>query len=193
MDQEFIQIMLQIEEQYQSMNKHCKIRVEAWTKKLCQVTTNEVWKKNRNLYARILLQQVLKNQLSEPFDKRPSEGPLPKLNKYLVPSEQKENAKPIRSTKPQSKNTTPDINEKILKLLIDCRAYLEKRNDPEAILLRQQQDEVFQWIQPNLEKIEELTEEAEEQQQFMSYLDKFERKTEKLKEQSDSYLKQDYY
>lgn len=66
------------------MNKHYKIRVEAWTKKLCQVTTNEVWKKNRNLYARILLNQVHKGNLSEPFDKRPPEGPLPKLNKYLV-------------------------------------------------------------------------------------------------------------
>lgn len=55
MDEEFIKIMLKIEETYQLMSKHHKIRVEAWTKKLCQVTTNEVWKKNRNLYARILL------------------------------------------------------------------------------------------------------------------------------------------
>lgn len=48
------------------------------------MTTNEVWKKNRNLYARILLNQVSKGALSEPFDKRPPEGPLPKLNRYLV-------------------------------------------------------------------------------------------------------------
>lgn len=55
MDEEFIKVMFKIEETYQTLNKHQKIRVEAWTKKLCQVTTNEVWKKNRNLYARILL------------------------------------------------------------------------------------------------------------------------------------------
>lgn len=35
MDEEFIKVMFKIEETYQSLNKHQKIRVESWTKKLC--------------------------------------------------------------------------------------------------------------------------------------------------------------
>ncbi|CAD8202853.1 unnamed protein product [Paramecium octaurelia] len=208
MDEEFIKVMLSIEEAYQNLNKHQKIRVEAWTKKLCQVTTNEVWKKNRNLYARILLNQVSKGTLSEPFDKRPPEGPLPKLNRYLVLSDQKENARPQISKKdtpyfeqqqPQQQSAEcPNLQEKMLKLLIDCRQYLERRTDQEAILLKEQQDQFFAYLQELnqpyiLEQIDEKTEESEDQQkdtmQFLQYLDNFEKKTEKLRVETEKLLR----
>ncbi|CAD8115781.1 unnamed protein product [Paramecium sonneborni] len=208
MDEEFIKVMLSIEEAYQNLNKHQKIRVEAWTKKLCQVTTNEVWKKNRNLYARILLNQVSKGILSEPFDKRPPEGPLPKLNRYLVLNDQKENSRPQvfkkdslcfeQQQQQQQFAECPNLQEKMLKLLIDCRQYLEKRTDQEAILLKEQQDQFFVYLQELnqpyiLEQIDEKTEENEDQQkdtmQFLQYLDNFEKKTEKLRVETEKLLR----
>lgn len=70
LDEEFVYYMLQIESRYASFNKHEKIRIEQWVrprliqaKKLCQVTANVVWKKNRNLYAMLLLDMVLKERL----------------------------------------------------------------------------------------------------------------------------------
>eukprot|EP01017_Pseudomicrothorax_dubius_P034877 TRINITY_DN482_c0_g1_i2.p1 TRINITY_DN482_c0_g1~~TRINITY_DN482_c0_g1_i2.p1 ORF type:complete len:111 (+),score=19.63 TRINITY_DN482_c0_g1_i2:227-559(+) len=83
-DEEFIRIMYEIEQSYNDLNKHEKIRVEQWTKKLCQITTNVTWKQNRNLYARLLLDQVIKKRLEEPFSKMPPESSLPTLNKTQV-------------------------------------------------------------------------------------------------------------
>lgn len=85
-DQEFIEIMLEIEKKYASFKKHDKIRIEQWTKKLCQVTSNILWKKNRNLYAKLLLHNVLNKALQEPFTRGPPEGALSKLNKYEIVS-----------------------------------------------------------------------------------------------------------
>eukprot|EP01017_Pseudomicrothorax_dubius_P022912 TRINITY_DN2467_c0_g10_i1.p1 TRINITY_DN2467_c0_g10~~TRINITY_DN2467_c0_g10_i1.p1 ORF type:complete len:501 (-),score=103.81 TRINITY_DN2467_c0_g10_i1:114-1616(-) len=83
-DEEFIRVMYEIERSYSDLSKHEKIRVEQWTKKLCQITTNMTWKLNRNLYARLLLDFVLKKRLEEPFSKMPPDGPLPTLNKTMV-------------------------------------------------------------------------------------------------------------
>lgn len=84
LDQEFIDSMLEIEKKYINFKKHDKIRIEQWTKKLCQVTTNIIWKKNRNLYAKLLLSNVLNRTLQEPFTRGPPEGALPKLNKAEI-------------------------------------------------------------------------------------------------------------
>lgn len=84
LDEEFIEKMLEIEKKYVVFKKHEKIRVEQWTKKLCQVTSNAIWKKNRNLYAKLLLSQVISRNLQEPFNKGPPEGALPKLNKLEI-------------------------------------------------------------------------------------------------------------
>jgi hypothetical protein len=84
LDEEFIKVMYDIEKNYADLTKHEKIRVEQWTKKLCQITTNVTWKQNRNLYARLLHHMVLQKRLDEPFAKMPPEGPLPTLNKAVV-------------------------------------------------------------------------------------------------------------
>ena len=68
LDQEFIDSMLEIEKKYINFKKHDKIRIEQWTKKLCQVTTNIIWKKNRNLYAKLLLSNVLNIHQTKPID-----------------------------------------------------------------------------------------------------------------------------
>lgn len=85
--------MLQIETRYGSFNKHEKIRIEQWVihpsfqaKKLCQVTANVVWKKNRNLYAMLLLDMVLRERLDSPFAQIPPEGSIPVLSFHQVVS-----------------------------------------------------------------------------------------------------------
>ncbi|OMJ70789.1 hypothetical protein SteCoe_31160 [Stentor coeruleus] len=78
-DEEFIEIMLEVEKFYDFMSKHEKVRIEQWSKKLCQVTANPVWKKNRNKYAKTLLHLVKLGKLQEPFTKIPPEGPLPQF------------------------------------------------------------------------------------------------------------------
>lgn len=84
LDEQFIKIMLEIEKHYVTYNKHEKIRIEQWSKKLCQVTINNLWKQNRNLYALLLLDAIMKGNLQEPFNKIPPEGSLPTLNKHIV-------------------------------------------------------------------------------------------------------------
>jgi hypothetical protein len=49
-----------------------------------QNVSNPLWKKNRNSYARLLLQQLIAGRLEEPFDALPCAGPLPTLHKYLA-------------------------------------------------------------------------------------------------------------
>lgn len=74
----------EIEKLYEKLQKHEKIRVQQWSKKLCQVTTNPAWKKNRNIYAEILLEMVLSGSLDEPFSKVPPDSSLPVISRANV-------------------------------------------------------------------------------------------------------------
>ena len=64
--------------------KHDKIRIEHWCKKLCEVTTNSLWKKARNLYAMLLLSQILSKKLEAPFIHLPPGGTLPTIKEHEV-------------------------------------------------------------------------------------------------------------
>ena len=68
------------------MNKYDKLRIKNWCKKLCQITNNIEWKKNRNLHAICILDSILNNHFEEPYNKFPPEGSVPILNKALVKS-----------------------------------------------------------------------------------------------------------
>ena len=57
------------------------MRVEQWAKKLCMSETNPIWKKNRNLYAIKLLDNVLNQILEKPYLLVPPETSLPLLSK----------------------------------------------------------------------------------------------------------------
>ena len=50
--------MIDIEKCYKHLPKHDKIKIEHWGNKLCEVTTNSIWKANRNNYAKLLLEMV---------------------------------------------------------------------------------------------------------------------------------------
>ena len=71
LDEQFIVYMLEIDNRYKSMTKQDKVRVEQWSKVLCQANTSSVWKRNRNLYAMQLLDYVLNNALQKPFSLPP--------------------------------------------------------------------------------------------------------------------------
>ena len=79
--------MLEVEERYKNFGRHEKIRIEQWSKKLCQVTTNTAWKRNRNLYAMLLTDSVLNGKLIKPFTLVPPDSHLPVLNKAEVNSQ----------------------------------------------------------------------------------------------------------
>lgn len=84
LDEQFVSIMKEVERYYEGMSKHDKVKIELWTKKLCTATANLLWKQNRNVYSMLLLDMVLNNNLEEPFNKIPSDGPLPILNRQLL-------------------------------------------------------------------------------------------------------------
>ena len=85
-DREFISLMITIEKKSEKLNKHDKLRIKNWCKKLCQVTNNVEWKKNRNLHAICILDSILNEHFEEPYNKFPPEGSVPILNKSLVKS-----------------------------------------------------------------------------------------------------------
>lgn len=59
-----------------------KIKVDS-TKSLIKLFIT-CWRKNRNLYAQLLLQMVKRGLLEEPFTRRPEAGPLQALPSYMV-------------------------------------------------------------------------------------------------------------
>lgn len=70
-------MMVEIDKRYQldvKLQKHEKIRIEQWSRKLCQVTKNTQWKRNRNLYAMWLLDMILNKKLEKPFTKVPDQS-----------------------------------------------------------------------------------------------------------------------
>ena len=85
-DREFISLMITIEKKSEILNKYDKLRIKNWCKKLCQVTNNIEWKKNRNLHAICILDSILNEHFEEPYNKFPPEGSVPILNKALVKS-----------------------------------------------------------------------------------------------------------
>lgn len=94
-DKEFINLLmgkivlislLEIEKQTAKLKKHDQLRVKSWCKKLCQVTNNIEWKKNRNLHAICLLDNVLNERFEEPYNKFAPEGSIPIINKTIVKS-----------------------------------------------------------------------------------------------------------
>jgi hypothetical protein len=56
-------------------------KVECWA---CVQTSNAVWKRQRNAWARLLLQQLRAGRLEEPFNTAPPDGTLPALPKHIT-------------------------------------------------------------------------------------------------------------
>ena len=87
-DKEFVNLMLEINNRSENFPKLDKLKINSWIKSLCLPTNNIPWKKNRNLYALKLLDNILNFRLEKPFTKfaELSEN-LPMLDSILVKSQ----------------------------------------------------------------------------------------------------------
>ena len=103
-DKEFVNLMLEINSRLENFSKFDKIKINSWIKSLCLPTNNLPWKKNRNLYALKLLDNILNFKLEKPFTKfaELSEN-LPMLDSILVKSQLSNKIKIIMN------NIHPDI------------------------------------------------------------------------------------
>ena len=83
-DAEFVNLMLEIQNLLFNFCKSDKLKINSWAKILCIPTVNTEFKKNRNLYAIKLLDNVLNGKLEEPFNKFAKDKELQKLNPILI-------------------------------------------------------------------------------------------------------------
>ena len=125
-DQEFINLLGEIEKRTQQLKKHDQLRIKSWCKKLCQITNNTEWKKNRNLHAIALLDCILNERFEEPYNKFAPDGPIKIINKTLVKS--KLSQKFLKNTSnlgniPQQTNQTKPVS------LIQQKQRDNQRND----------------------------------------------------------------
>eukprot|EP00775_Hariotina_reticulata_P004241 gene4241-4491_t len=79
-----LQIVQGIEKRLQLLDRLPKVRIKAWLTKLKETTSNSTWKRNRNQYARLLLEQLRAGCLEVPFNGMPPDGGLPTLPAYLT-------------------------------------------------------------------------------------------------------------
>ena len=83
-DAEFVNLMLDVQNLIQDFCKSDKLKINSWAKILCVPTVNIEFKKNRNLYAIKLLDNVLNGKLEEPFNKFAKEKELKMLDPIIV-------------------------------------------------------------------------------------------------------------
>ncbi|KAG9396521.1 protein of unknown function (DUF4485) [Carpediemonas membranifera] len=83
LDKRFQDCILSIDREYVYFNTHDRILIEKWVQRLSEPHTLISWKKNRNLYARLLRQFVHDRSLQEPFRRLPPDGDLPNLPSYM--------------------------------------------------------------------------------------------------------------
>lgn len=80
LDGDFIKATIMIQNSIGEFSKQEQLRVEKWVSKLARMTAHIEWKKNRNVYISLLMQNVLeKKALESPFNKSPPTGNLPQL------------------------------------------------------------------------------------------------------------------
>ena len=120
------------------MDKHAKIRIRSWCKKLCQITTNVNWKKNRNLHALSLLDMILNGRFEEPYNKFPPDGPLTFLSLPEVKSRLSNKILSYAKLVFDSPECKKNRNESSINLLNNnknnkMKLEINKCNDPELL------------------------------------------------------------
>ena len=83
-DAEFVNLMLDIQERIDNFCKSDKLKINSWAKVLCIPTINVEFKKNRNLYAIKLLDNVINGKLEDPFNKFAKDKELKTISPILV-------------------------------------------------------------------------------------------------------------
>eukprot|EP00798_Chlamydomonas_sp_ICE-L_P021061 gene21061-27940_t len=84
LDRIFSQLINSIGDALLQGDRWIQVRVRRWVTKLKELTQNVVWKRNRNSYAKLLVDQLKHGgSLVEPFDVLPMEGHLPSLPLHM--------------------------------------------------------------------------------------------------------------
>ena len=83
-DAEFVKLMIEVQNMIDDFCKSDKLKINSWAKKLCIPTINIEFKKNRNLYAIKLLDNVCNGKLEEPFTKFAKDKEIKLLDPILV-------------------------------------------------------------------------------------------------------------
>ena len=83
-DAEFVKLMMEVQNLLDDFCKSDKLKINSWAKKLCIPTINIEFKKNRNLYAIKLLDNVCNGKLEDPFTKFAKEKEIKLLDPILV-------------------------------------------------------------------------------------------------------------
>ena len=162
-DKEFISLMLTIERRSEVLNKYDKLRIKNWCKKLCQVTNNIEWKKNRNLHAICILDSVLNEHFEYPYNKFPPEGSVPILNKALVKSQLSkkffiEASKIQNEEQNESSNNndnTNNINNDI-KNVINNQNYNANNEDNNNNVINEGNEEIINEQRKEIERLNNL-------------------------------------
>jgi len=83
-DAEFVKLMMEVQNLLDDFCKSDKLKINSWAKKLCIPTINIEFKKNRNLYAIKLLDNVINGKLEDPFAKFAKDKEIKLLDPILV-------------------------------------------------------------------------------------------------------------
>ena len=83
-DAEFVKLMVEVQNLIDDFCKSDKLKINSWAKKLCIPTINIEFKKNRNLYAIKLLDNVCNGKLEEPYTKFAKDKEIKLLDPILV-------------------------------------------------------------------------------------------------------------
>jgi hypothetical protein len=159
-DKEFISLMLTIERRSEVLNKYDKLRIKNWCKKLCQVTNNIEWKKNRNLHAICILDSVLNEHFEYPYNKFPPEGSVPILNKALVKSQLSKKffieASKIQNEEQSEQNSnndnTSNINNTVKKNISNQNYNVNENN----IVINEGNEEIINEQKKEIERLNNL-------------------------------------
>lgn len=155
-DEEFSILIAEIEERAKALNKYDKIRINRWCVKLKEIDINEQWKKNRNLHAICLLDNLLNLKFEEPYSKFPPEGELTILNKTNVKVKLSkkfiENVEEIYRTKRSKKkskfdNMNIEFDEKeIMKRKLDSAEKDNSKKDEEIKRLKEDKEKLIKRV-----------------------------------------------
>ena len=124
-DAEFVKLMLEVQKLIENFSKSDKLKINSWAKKLCVPTMNNEFKKNRNLYAIKLLDNVINGKLEDPFTKFAKEKEIKLLDAILVKTQLTNTFLNYIKNLEEEENTYNNPNNTNYQ-------YLEKKNKPRS-------------------------------------------------------------
>mmetsp|Transcript_9654 Transcript_9654/g.14381 ORF Transcript_9654/g.14381 Transcript_9654/m.14381 type:complete len:205 (-) Transcript_9654:929-1543(-) len=150
---------------------------------------NPVWKKNRNVYAEVLLEMVYNENLESPFNSAPPDGPLPTLKKVNIGPLHRKTTQQWNSRNNQVRPNSMPKRNKVSKAENELKLELAKRDkiikDQETKIKKlQEENERLSFMIEGRSKVYNSPINIE------SYLNRFQQETKKItKETEDLFTK----